>query len=458
MSSRAGVLSGAMPLDRHRMSSILGFLFCRREVTSMKTDQDYVELLARMSQTLNSSLDPSEVLSSAMDMVVEMMNAERGFITLLENGRLSFQVARNLERQDVEGGVEISRTLINKVVSEGIPVVTMDARMDDRFSSESSVIAYGLRSVLCVPLRIKDRIIGAIYIDNRAKTGVFTPKDKDMLQSLANQAAIAIENARLYDRLKHSIDEKLALQRQIHEEEKARAVIDETNKLREELVHYLVHDLRNPLTVIIGGLKILSSAIQRSLNEDNGLLLRTVTSNAAALLGMVNAILDVYKLEAGKMTTRSERVPIKGIIDNVVISHKNLTAPDVILHADFNPAIYINGDQEILYRILSNLVSNAIKFTHQGVVEIKAYQKDRDQVMIEVNDTGPGIPAEYHQKIFDKFQQVEAHKKTGSKFSTGLGLTFCRLAVELMGGRIWLDSTEGVGSSFYVLLPGGGPV
>ncbi|MBN2055190.1 GAF domain-containing protein [bacterium] len=424
----------------------------------MKTDQDYVELLARMSQTLNSSLDPSEVLSSAMDMVVEMMNAERGFITLLENGRLSFQVARNLERQDVEGGVEISRTLINKVVSEGIPVVTMDARMDDRFSSESSVIAYGLRSVLCVPLRIKDRIIGAIYIDNRAKTGVFTPKDKDMLQSLANQAAIAIENARLYDRLKHSIDEKLALQRQIHEEEKARAVIDETNKLREELVHYLVHDLRNPLTVIIGGLKILSSAIQRSLNEDNGLLLRTVTSNAAALLGMVNAILDVYKLEAGKMTTRSERVPIKGIIDNVVISHKNLTAPDVILHADFNPAIYINGDQEILYRILSNLVSNAIKFTHQGVVEIKAYQKDRDQVMIEVNDTGPGIPAEYHQKIFDKFQQVEAHKKTGSKFSTGLGLTFCRLAVELMGGRIWLDSTEGVGSSFYVLLPGGGPV
>jgi len=422
----------------------------------MRKEEEYFVLLSKISHNLNSSLNPNEVLSSAMLMVIELMNAERGFITLLEEGKLTFPVAKNIDKKNIEGGVEISKTLINKVINESIPVVTMDARIDDRFANESSVIAFGLRSVLCVPLIIKDRTIGAIYVDNRAKTGVFTPKDKELLMSFANHAAIAIDNARLYDSLRKSIDEKLALQKQVHDEEKKSAVLHETNRLREALAEYIVHDLRNPLTSILAGLEILLMKIPAGASKNDVDTLKMVHSSAKYTDTLVNSMLAIYEMEAGQLRWQKETITLNGLVERIFDCQRKLLSQGVILTRTIPSSLRLVADPALVERILMNLVGNAVKFTTNGAIQVKAQKaEEADFILISVTDTGPGIPETDLEKVFDKFHQVRTKKETGQRSpSSGLGLTFCKLAVELMGGRIWVKSKLGVGSTFYITLPG----
>lgn len=157
-------------------------------------------LLYRLSQTFNSSLDLDEVLNRVMDEVITVMQAERGFVMLREeDDRLTFRVARGMDRNTIdEPEFQVSRGVVERVAREGQPILTSDAQSDDRFSMRESVLSLKLRAILCVPMRIKDRISGVIYVDNRLQAGIFTPEDRDLLTAIASSAAIAIENARLY--------------------------------------------------------------------------------------------------------------------------------------------------------------------------------------------------------------------------------------------------------------------
>ncbi len=157
-------------------------------------------LLYRLSQTFNSSLDLDEVLNRVMDEVISATNAERGFVMLREEeGQLVFRAARGMDQSTIDDPqFQVSRGVVEQVAHEGKPVLTSDAQRDDRFSMRRSVMMLGLRSILCVPLRIKDRILGVVYVDNRLQAGIFGPDDLELLAAIASSAAIAIENARLY--------------------------------------------------------------------------------------------------------------------------------------------------------------------------------------------------------------------------------------------------------------------
>lgn len=160
--------------------------------------------LAEVAQAINSSLDLSEVLNRVMDEIIRLTGAERAFLMLLdpESGELEFHAARNLDRETIaDSAFEISRSVVYRVAREGEPVVTTDAQLDPRFMGKDSVVSYNLRSILCVPLRLRDRVTGVIYTDNRIRTGIFDDRDRDLLLAFANQAAIAIENARLFERV-----------------------------------------------------------------------------------------------------------------------------------------------------------------------------------------------------------------------------------------------------------------
>ena len=161
---------------------------------------DRLALLYRLSQTFNSTLDLDEVLNRVMDEVIAATRAERGFVMLREpNGRLTFRVARGLDQKTIEAPqFQISRTLVERVAYEGQPVLTSDAQQDARFSMRQSVISMWLRSILCVPLLTKDQVTGVVYVDNRHQVGIFTQADLDLLVAIAASAAMAIENARLY--------------------------------------------------------------------------------------------------------------------------------------------------------------------------------------------------------------------------------------------------------------------
>ena len=157
-------------------------------------------LLYRLSQTFNSSLDLTEVLNRVIDEVIAVLHAERAFIMLLEpDGGQTFRVARGIDQQTIDQPhSQVSQSVVQKVAQEGKPILTSDAQSDTRFNMRQSIMLLGLRSVLCVPLRSKDKVMGVVYADNRFEVGIFTQEDLDLLNAIAAIAAIAIENARLY--------------------------------------------------------------------------------------------------------------------------------------------------------------------------------------------------------------------------------------------------------------------
>lgn len=169
-------------------------------IENQKLSLDHLSLLYRLSQTVNSSLDLDEVLNKVMDEVVAALKAERGFIMLQDKGdELVFCTARGIDKNTIEEpGFQVSRGVVDKVAQSGQPVLTSDALQDDRLSMRESVVALGLRSLLCVPLQVKGDTIGVIYVDNRFQIGIFTQEDMELLKAIAVNAAIAIENARLY--------------------------------------------------------------------------------------------------------------------------------------------------------------------------------------------------------------------------------------------------------------------
>lgn len=180
-------------------------------VRAQATERDQLRALQEVGAAINSSLEPDEVLRVVMDVIISLTKAERAMLLLLdeETGNLEVQVARNMDRETIEKSesFQISRSIVQRVASTGEPVVTMNAQEDDRFSAQQSIISYRLRSILCVPLKIKETIIGVIYADNRIAAGIFSDTDRDLLAAFANQAAVAIENARLFRQIRNTLME-----------------------------------------------------------------------------------------------------------------------------------------------------------------------------------------------------------------------------------------------------------
>jgi sigma-B regulation protein RsbU (phosphoserine phosphatase) len=170
-------------------------------IDSSQPSGERLALLYRLSQTFNSSLNLNQVLNLVMDEVISVTGAERGFLTLIaSDGSLMFRAARGMDQKTIDDPeFQISRSVVERVAQEGQPILTSDAQRDDRFSSRESVMILGLRAILCVPLKIKDQVLGVVYVDNRLQAGIFTEADLELLAAIASSAAIAIDNARLYE-------------------------------------------------------------------------------------------------------------------------------------------------------------------------------------------------------------------------------------------------------------------
>jgi len=171
-----------------------------RKLQNQRREQDEMEALLHVTQVVNSSLDIDQVLNQVMDQIIQLSQAERGFLMLINDwGELQFRVARNMDQETLKGSeFNISRTIVQRVADDGEPVVTTNAQEDPRFRTQESVVSYNLRSILCVPLRVKGQVTGVIYADNRIKSGLFGERHRDILTAFANQAAIAIDNASLF--------------------------------------------------------------------------------------------------------------------------------------------------------------------------------------------------------------------------------------------------------------------
>ncbi len=294
----------------------------------------------------------------------------------------------------------------------------------------------GYRSLLSIPLFREQQIMGGLTVW-RKQAGNFEPEIVNLLQTFATQSALAIQNARLFREI----------------EDKSRE-IETANRHKSEFLANMSHELRTPLTAIIGFSEVLSEKLFGELNDKQNEYMDDIVSSGRHLLSLINDILDLSKVEAGRMELDLTKFDIPTAIDNaLILIRERATRHGVMLRHTVDERLgEVIGDERKFKQILLNLLSNAVKFTEEGGrIDVDAALTN-GAVEISVSDTGSGIAPENQETIFEEFRQVGtdySKKREG----TGLGLTLTRKFVELHGGKIWVESAVGKGSTFTFTLP-----
>jgi signal transduction histidine kinase len=379
-----------------------------------------LDLLYRLSQTFNSSLDLYQVLNRVMDEVIAATDAERGFVMLRESdGRLGFRAARGMDRETIDHPeFQISRSVVEWVADEGQPVLTRDAQTDDQFGVRQSVQTLGLRSIMCVPLRIKDRVSGVMYVDNRVQAGVFLPADLDLLAAIASSAAIAIENARLHQERLAIMRQQLAQVTAAQEEERQRIARELHDGVGPALAS-MSHRLRALLEILEGEDHAMAAAATAEIEELAGLAADYVRDIRRLIYDLRPAALDELGLVPALRHYLLRRQQEQGLaIGFRADSEARLPAPV----------------ETALFRIAQEAVNNAIKHAGAQAVDV-SLARDRGGVRLTVADDGQG---------FDPL---------APRSSSQVGLWSMRERVEQIGGEFALQSAPGQGTTLTAWVP-----
>ncbi len=400
-----------------------------------------LQALSDVARAVNSTLDLNVVLKKIVTHAVELAQAEAGAIFRHDAAAGTFAIAESsgLDAPLVQvlTALRIVReeTAMSEAAETRQPVQLVDTTEGVQYPLKATLLAAGFHSALIVPLIGPEHVLGALVLARRA-AGSFASREVDLMTTFANQSALAMQNAELFQQLAER-----GRQLQLASEHKSQFLAN------------MSHELRTPLNAILGYTELLSDGIYGQLPERAGGVLERVLENGRNLLALINDVLDLAKIEAGELTLGLEDYYLAPLVQNVMAAMEPLARAKglslIANAADGMPAG--RGDARRLQQVLINLVGNAIKFTDAGEVEVSA--RDREGCFcIAVRDTGPGIAPEDQKKIFEEFQQVD-NSSTRRKGGTGLGLAISRRIVELHGGRISVASTPGEGATFHVDIP-----
>jgi GAF domain-containing protein len=404
-----------------------------------------LKALGEVGQAVSSTLDLQTVLSAIVGHAVQLSGTSGGVIYEFDEAaqefhlRASFRMEGEIVQALQVTPVRPGQGATGQMATVRAPVQVPDILEEREYTGtrvRPMLARLGYRSVLAVPLLREERIMGALTVW-RKEAGNFSTEVVNLLQTFATQSALAIQNARLF----REIDDK---SRQI----------EAANRHKSEFLANMSHELRTPLNAIIGFSEVLQEKLFGELNEKQAEYTDDILSSGRHLLSLINEILDLSKVEAGRMELELATFDLPLAIDNArTFVRERATKHGITLDVTVDDRLGdIVGDERKIKQILLNLLSNAVKFTPEGGrIGIKARQAD-GSVEISVSDTGIGIAPEDQPKIFEEFRQVGAdyaHKVEG----TGLGLTLAKKFVELHGGRIWVESEVGKGSAFTFSLP-----
>jgi signal transduction histidine kinase len=320
------------------------------------------------------------------------------------------------------------------VLLERRPIHIPDVLADPEYGRKDLVSMGGYRAVLAVPMLRDGEAIGLISLSSKAP---FTEKQMEVVTSFADQAVIAIENVRLFN----EIQEKSAQ-------------LEVANKHKSDFLANMSHELRTPLNAIIGFSEALNDRLFGELNEKQAEYLGDIHESGKHLLSLINDILDLSKIEAGRMELDVSTFDLPAALSNAITLVRERAqrhAIDLALEVDKNLGAF-SGDERKFKQIMLNLLSNAVKFTPDGGRIAVSARKDTTHVEISVQDTGIGIAPEDQGAVFEEFKQVGRDRLKKAE-GTGLGLALTKRFVELHGGAIRLESTPGKGSTFTVSLP-----
>jgi signal transduction histidine kinase/CheY-like chemotaxis protein len=409
-----------------------------------------LEALREVDEAVVSSLDLDEVLERIVGNAVRLTNLGFGDITLSTDGGSILEFAEADDSFHVRGvfgsrpdllerlrGVTIDphSALVGRVARVHQPAEIPDLSLVQRDAYLDILFRDGWRSILAVPMLAGDKLIGVLVIRRRG-TGHFPTDVIELLQTFAGQSALAIVSARLFRELETKTSE-----------------LEIASNHKSEFLASMSHELRTPLNAVIGFSNVLLERHFGELNDHQDGYLRDIWNAGRNLLELLNEILDLSKVEAGQMVMEPSTFGIDGAVDYAVaMVRERATLHAIEVTVDVADDIgLVDSDERRFKQVLLNLVSNAVKFTPDGgSVSVRA-RRDETDLVITVTDTGIGVPTEDRERIFESFQQGRrgATKEEG----TGLGLTLSRRIVELLGGRMWLDSTVGKGSTFGFSIP-----
>jgi len=419
-------------------------LFDEVQARTHELSQSVKELraLGEVTQAVNSSVELETVLSTIVAKATQLSNTEAGAIYVFDDASREFRLRATYGMDDTiiaaigDRHIYIGETAIGRAVEQRTPVQIPDVQ-NDPSSVLDVIVRAGFRALLTVPLLGPDRIVGALVV-RRKEPGEFSKSTVDLLQTFGAQSVLAIQNARLF-----------------HEVEKKGRQLAEASQHKSQFLANMSHELRTPLNAIIGVTEMLREDAE-ALKQDVEPLDR-VLGAGRHLLALINDILDLSKIEAGRMELQLEPFALAPLIANVVKTIEPLAAKNgnqVAVHCDAGIGT-MHADQMRLRQTLLNLLSNANKFTDHGTITIDARQKQedgRDWITISVTDTGIGMTAEQMGKLFQEFSQADA--STTRKFGgTGLGLAISKRFCQMMGGDITVESAPGRGSTFTIRLP-----
>jgi len=397
--------------------------------------------LSVVGQAVTSSLDLKTVLETVVARAVELAGAEGGMLFRYKHANRRYQLwhAAGLDAETLDKlrnlAVHEDETALGEAARNNAPVEVTEIATMPSAPLRDIAVAAGFHAALIVPLVRGGRVFGGLIVQRRASSR-FSDSTVDVLQTFASQSVLAIQNARLF----HEIEDK-SRQLEIASQHKSQFLAN------------MSHELRTPLNAILGYAELLVDGIYGELSEKAHATLERMQNNGKHLLGLINDVLDLSKIEAGQLILAIDDYAITSVVQSVATATESLArakglSVEVALPTD---APIGRGDERRLTQVLLNLVGNAIKFTDAGSIRIVALVLKQD-FDLSVSDTGPGIAKADQERIFGEFQQIDS-SDTRRKGGTGLGLSISRRIVEMHGGTITVASELGKGSTFRVIIP-----
>lgn len=409
----------------------------------MNKDKELLLAAGRMGAlSSRSDLAHPEKLHYLLQEMIQLLNAEKGAIMIL-SGRRFLQVKASTTPELIGVKQEIDAETPSTWVFKNKKMLYVDRNHPFECADSASGREYKKEAYLLAPIIKGGKSIGVIGVTDKKGADLFSPEEQALLFDFAGQIIVNIENVRLTE----------TLQIKKRELQKKNAQLKRLEKLREELYHMLIHDLKGPLSSVVANLDILSY----TLEGENLEYVSDAQAGCDTLFRMTSDLMDVARLKEGSLKLIYERIPIEELVAEVNSRVSGLARGyDVSLV--FTPgedaaATVLEGDRGLLLRVLQNLIMNGVHHSKRGDTLDVIYETlENNKIRFKVSDSGPGVPKEFQGAIFDKFFQA-GNQSRRTQHSTGLGLTFCKMAVTAHGGRIGVDSDGETGSCFWFVLP-----
>jgi signal transduction histidine kinase len=402
-----------------------------------------LQALEEIGQAVNSTLDLQTVLTTIVSYAVQLSGADAGAVYEYDEATQEFHLrtAQNFEVELLTAlrtmPLRLGQGAIGQAAAGRKPVQIHDVHDTEAYPGYLGDVLgrTGFSSLLGIPLLHEDHIIGGLAVV-RKSPGAFPTAVVELLQTFATQSTLAIQNARLF--------------REIGEKSQQ---LEIASKHKSQFLANMSHELRTPLNAILGYTELILDEIYGEVPEQPREVLERVQQSGRHLLDLINDVLDISKMEAGQLTLSLNDYSMAEVVYTVSTAVESLaTEKGLALTIDLVPDLPRGkGDERRLAQVFLNLVGNAIKFTETGEVQIRVTATD-SVFTVAVADTGPGIAEAHQQTIFEEFQQADS-SSTRLKGGTGLGLAIVKRIVEMHGGRVWVESSLGKGSTFWFTLP-----